>query len=188
MLFHHNRIRTHPQEYVKPLKKKLEKFKGNLYTTETGCEEITNEGPRAVEEAINFLLAAQSGEPLRWSDGLAQAAKYHVNDIGPKGMTGHNSSNGNSMDERIESFGEWHCTISESCSFGTESGLEVILGLLVDDGVPNRGHRKNMFNPESKVCGIFSGPHKEYTMMTTIDYAGGFDSKDNKAPESKHKI
>jgi uncharacterized protein YkwD len=36
----------------------------------------------------------------------------------------------------------------------------VILQLIVDDGVPSRGHRTNCFKPDFALVGICSAPHK----------------------------
>lgn len=61
----------------------------------------TREGKFAVMEAIEFLTIQQSKydakegkplPPLRWDERVAAAAKDHVEDIGPKGLIGHESS------------------------------------------------------------------------------------------------
>ena len=36
---------------------------------------------------------------------MSEACKYHCNDTGPKGKTGHNSSDGMGMSDRINKFG-----------------------------------------------------------------------------------
>jgi len=64
--------------------------------------------------------------------------------------------------------------MAENIEFGdskNEKGKRVVLGLLVDDGVPSRGHRKNLFNPMFNAVGIATGPHKNYRSMTTMDFA-----------------
>lgn len=50
-------------------------------------------------------------------------------------------------------------------------------GLVVDDGVPNRGHRHNIFNPSYKIVGIGAYYHSEYRICVVLDYAGGFIKK-----------
>ena len=62
----------------------------------------------------------------------------------------------------------------ENLSFHCDEAKEVLLQLIIDDGVPNRGHRENIFNAEFNVMGSFSGQHKEFNSMTCIDYAGSF--------------
>ena len=59
-------------------------------------------------------------------------------------------------------------------SFQCETAEEIIIQMLVDDGVPNRCHRENLFNNDYKVCGISKGIHKDYGTMTVIGFAGSF--------------
>lgn len=46
--------------------------------------------------------------------------------------------------------------------------------MLIDDGVPNRGHRENLFNDDFRCCGVHSGLHKDFDTMTCIDYTAAF--------------
>ncbi len=39
---------------------------------------------------------------------------------------------------------------------GREHALQTIMGLIIDDGVKSRGHRKNIFNPAYKYVGIYA--------------------------------
>jgi hypothetical protein len=75
---------------------------------------------------------------------------------------------------RLQKYGKVSFGCAENISYGQTEGLDVILQLLIDDGVPSRGHRTNMFNGDFKVCGIVSGPHQKHTSLTVLDYAGGF--------------
>lgn len=61
----------------------------------------TNEGVKAVKEAIEYLKKAEKCDPLKWSNELAQAAKNHTEDTGPKGMISHEGSNGSTVKERL---------------------------------------------------------------------------------------
>lgn len=65
----------------------------------------TNEGEKAVKEAIEYLKKAQSCEPLKWQPELAKSCKEHVEDIGPKGLMQHESSKGATVKERIQQQG-----------------------------------------------------------------------------------
>lgn len=109
---------------------------------------------------------------------LANAAKDHADDIGscvllslgPQGVTGHDGTDGSSMTDRIERYGEWGGHVGENISFGSKSGKAAILQLIVDDGVRNRGHRANCFNADYKLVGIASGTHTEYGSVCVMDF------------------
>lgn len=110
-----------------------------------------------------------------------EPAKFHCNDTGPKGTTGHNSSDGTSMGGRLGRFGQFSGHCGENISYGQATPLAVIIQLIVDDGVPSRGHRTNLFNPNFKVCGTFSGPHKAYGHMSTQNFATGYTGNGQKS-------
>lgn len=55
---------------------------------------------------------------MTWSKGLECAARDHVKDTGPKGVTGHTGTDGSSMSDRIERYGEWDVTVGENISYG----------------------------------------------------------------------
>lgn len=59
-------------------------------------------------------------------------------------------------------------------AYGSANPMKVVIDLIVDDGVPSRGHRTNIFQPRLRVMGGACGPHRRYRIMCTIDYAGGF--------------
>lgn len=49
-----------------------------------------------------------------------------------------------------------------------------MLQLLVDDGSKSRGQRISIFKPEFNVISSFTGQHKDFEQVTTINYAGQF--------------
>jgi uncharacterized protein YkwD len=113
---------------------------------------MTNEGPSAWSEAILFLESQSPLEPMEWDAELYAAAASHTADLGPKGTTSHDSTDGTTFDVRIGNFFTESTTIAENISYGTQKwGYDaeaVILALVIDDGVPNRGHRTNIFSPD----------------------------------------
>jgi uncharacterized protein YkwD len=98
-----NKVRADPQSFIPHLQKLLEQFEGDVLKREGKTNLRTNEGPKAVKEAIEYLQskAEKVTEPLRWSEELARAAKEHVEDTGPKGLLTHESSSGGTVKDRI---------------------------------------------------------------------------------------
>lgn len=170
-----NLVRTNPQSIITLLHEKLSYFQGNRYKTPSmPCPIITNEGPAAVQEAIRALQNARPLAPFKMSDGMSNSARDHCNDIGPQGVCGHTGTNGSTMSGRLEKHGKWSGSIAENISFGQANGKDVICQLLIDDGVMNRGHRKNLMNPNSLRVGIFSGFHKGYQNLTVMTFASEY--------------
>ena len=127
-----------------------------------------------MQEAIEHLNKQQPVRTLRFNEELAKAARDHVVDTGPKGLVQHESSDGTSVKERLKRYGKIVTCYGENLSFHCETALEVIMQMLIDDGVPNRGHRENLFNDDFRVCGIFTGDHKDFDTVTVVDYAASF--------------
>jgi uncharacterized protein YkwD len=76
----------------------------------------TNEGLDVWHEAIEFLQAQQPMPALEWHDGLASAVNDLASDLGPKGVIGHVGSDGSSMSDRIERYGQWQYSYAENSS------------------------------------------------------------------------
>ena len=48
------------------------------------------------------------------------------------------------------------------------------LALIIDDGLPARKHRKNIFNPYFSVAGAAFGRHAKFGTVCSMDFAGGY--------------
>lgn len=81
----------------------LDQFDGDVLKRDGKTNLRTNEGAKAVKEAIDYLQSKteRNDVPLKWSEELAKAAKEHVEDTGPKGLLSHEGSNGSTVKERV---------------------------------------------------------------------------------------
>ena len=79
---------------------------------------------------------------LKWSDGLANAARELCNDNGASGNVDHIGSDGGKVSHRVKRYSKFSEGLGESIAYGENSGENAILKLYVDDGVPRRGNRK----------------------------------------------
>ena len=113
-----SRIRTDPAWLIPHLEEMLSRFNGNLLERPGKITMSTNEGPAAVQETIDFLHNVEPVCSVSWNDALAEAAKFHTNDTGPKGLVGHNSSDGTSMGGRLAKFGQIQGHGGENVSYG----------------------------------------------------------------------
>jgi uncharacterized protein YkwD len=172
----HSKIRKNPKSYIPLLEKVIKYFKGKvIYKPGETAGLITNEGKSAYEECIQFLKVQKPVGELIYDEELSRAAQDHADDIGPAGICDHYGADGSSMDERVERYVEWDKCISENIDFGANTAEDIIISLIVDDGIPERGHRKNIFQPEIKYIGVGIAEHSEYRICTILDYIGGIN-------------
>mmetsp|Transcript_13480 Transcript_13480/g.31696 ORF Transcript_13480/g.31696 Transcript_13480/m.31696 type:complete len:881 (-) Transcript_13480:93-2735(-) len=61
-------------------------------------------------------------------------------------------------------------SVAENCDFGGTTPFEVVMGLTIDDGVPSRGHRENIFTKGFKRIGCGVSFHAFSMTTTTVNY------------------
>ena len=168
-----NEVRKNPKMLIPKLKAMLPKFTGKTYKEPgSNMNWRTNEGAPAVQEAIDFLQKQKSVASLDWSDALRKAARDHVNDMGPTGKTGHTGTDGSDPFTRMKRYTALKGQSGENIQYGVNDPEKAIEALIIDDGVPSRGHRTGIFNDAFKSVGIYTGDHKVYRVQTVLDYNG----------------
>ncbi|MBN2509449.1 MAG: CAP domain-containing protein [Spirochaetales bacterium] len=140
-----NKLRTNPSAFADQyLIPRRAHYSGKIYAAPGKMRMMTSEGVKALDECIRILKATKPLEPLSPSAALSAASTDHVRDTGPKGILGHNGSNGSTLESRISRHGKWDILIGENIAYGYADGLDIVVQLVVDDGVRSRGHRKNL--------------------------------------------
>jgi uncharacterized protein YkwD len=169
-----NEFRGDPAGYAAVLKEQRQYYRGDLLEIPGHTDLLTQEGVRPLDEAIAALEAAKHSNLGRvsFSTGLSHAAADHVLDTGRRGLISHGDFEG-----RINRYGTWSGAIGENISYGPREGREVIVGLLVDDGVANRAHRKSLLDPRWRYAGIACGFHARYGTMCVIDLAANYQDR-----------
>jgi uncharacterized protein YkwD len=173
-----NMMRTDParyaQKYLVPLRSY---YQGHLLKYPGKTAIATNEGPRALEECIRELQRAKPLPCLSPRKGLTLAARDHAQDQGQTGAIGHTGSDGSTMVMRMNRYGRWESSAGENISYGYNEARKIVVALLIDDGVPSRGHRKNLLSSSFNLVGVDIGPHRVYRDMCVMDFAGGYSSR-----------
>ncbi len=78
--------------------------------------------------------------------GLSTMAQKHSSDLIKRGnIISHRSSTGKEFVQRIKESGSYRCG-AENIYFGSFDPLEALIALLVDYGVPDKGHRINLID------------------------------------------
>ncbi|MBC8005413.1 MAG: CAP domain-containing protein [Verrucomicrobia bacterium] len=173
-----NKVRSNPKRYAEQYMEELRSaFKGKLLTFEGQIPIMTQEGIHPLEECIKVLKKTPPRPLLQPAKGLSKAASELVQDQQRNGGIGHISSKGANPQKRIEKYGKWDICASEDISYGDFDARQIVIALLIDDGVPGRGHRENILSPCSRFAGAAKGSHPTYKSMCVIDYAGSYQSK-----------
>ncbi|OHD07680.1 CAP domain-containing protein [Sphingopyxis sp. RIFCSPHIGHO2_12_FULL_65_19] len=164
-----NRFRSDPAAYADFLRDYRPRFDGKLLIGDEDSEIdiMTHEGVAAVDEAIRDLRREKPLAELEWSDRLAQAAADHVAVQSRSGAVGH-YTRGRGPGERMRARGGGPY-VNEVITYGHHSPAGVVDQLLIDDGVPGRGHRHSLLRPTHRYAGIACGRHPVHrTMCVTL--------------------
>lgn len=122
-----NKVRTDPKSLIKSLEEQINRFDGFLMKQPGKTTLRTKEGVAAVKAAIEFLNQAKPVREIKWHTDLYAAAKQHVQDIGPKGLVQHESSDGTTVKERLKRYGKIVTCYGENLSFHSDTALDVVL-------------------------------------------------------------
>jgi uncharacterized protein YkwD len=170
-----NKLRSNPSryaaEYLEPL---ISCYRGLDFNYPGDLTLRTSEGVAALRECIGYLKRSNPVPILVPSEGVTKAAEDHAYDQSTNGGTGHNGNDDSDLKDRIERYGEWHVRIAENISYGDISPRQVVIYLLIDDGVLSRGHRTTFLQKDLKVLGVAEASHPYYKRMCVIDFAGEF--------------
>lgn len=175
IIFEINKLRSNPakyaDEYIAPLANRYQR-RMLYYPGDNPLP--THEGISALKECIRELKRQKPLPVLFPSAGLSKAANDHVKDQSRTGQTGHRGSDRSLSKDRIERYGTWKVRIAENIAYGGISARQIVIYLLIDDGVRDRGHRLNFLNPDFNQVGVAAGSHPDYGSMSVMELAGAF--------------
>lgn len=163
-----NRFRGDPAGYANVLRSYRPRFEGRLLRGNGNGEIdiLTNEGVSAVDEAIRDLRVERPLAKLAQSDMLALAAADHVADQSRSGAVGH-YTRGRGPGERMKARGGGPY-VNEVITYGHHEPAGVVHQLLIDDGVPGRGHRHSLLRTTHRYAGVACGRHPVHRTMCVI--------------------
>lgn len=172
-----NSLREHPTDYIASLSQYKAEFHANLVVVPGARYNLaTEEGVRPVNEAISFLSRQSELGSLDETQRLASSAHDLVAEQSRSGDTGHYGADGSGPGDRVQRHGG-DVYVSEVIAYGADSPRDVIRQLLVDDGVPDRGHRKALFDRQLRYAGVACGRHPVYRTVCVIDLAATPDGR-----------
>ncbi len=111
--------------------------------------------------------------PLAFSGGMSQAAADHCADQ-VDGATGHGGSDRSNPGARLNRYGVWGVGWGENIAYGKSTARDVVIALIVDDGLRERKHRKNIFSSKFAYAGAAFSTHAKYGAVCSIEFAGAY--------------
>jgi hypothetical protein len=180
-----NRFRSDPAGYADLLRDYRPRFDGKLLISDDDSEIdiMTREGVAAVDEAIRDLRHEKPLVELEWSDALARAAADHVAVQSRSGAVGH-YTRGSGPGERMKARGGGPY-VNEVITYGHHTPEGVVDQLLIDDGVPDRGHRFSLLRTTHRYAGVACGNHPVHRTMCVIMMSETRDGSPPPPPKRK---
>jgi len=165
-----NQFRADPAGYAAVLRQQRQHYHGNFLERPGQPYLVTHEGVVPLDEAISALQSVHAElDRVTLSRGLSRAAADQVLESGQRGLISHGD-----VEKRMDRYGMWSGAIGEVITYGPREAKDVIINLLIDDGVADRGHRKSLLDPRWRYVGIACGFQGRYGTMCVLDFASSY--------------
>jgi uncharacterized protein YkwD len=116
--------------------------------------------------------------PLSPEEDLTSIAQGHAVKSGKSGHVGHKDFN-----KRFKPLmGNPYQHVGENCSYGYDQAIDIVITLLIDEGIKDVGHRKNILNEGFNSVGVAIRPHKRYGVNCVMDFGKQSRSTLNQVP------
>jgi LysM repeat protein/uncharacterized protein YkwD len=140
-----NLARTSPKIYIQYVEEYIKSLEENN----------DNDGISAARELIEQLTRMEPCKSLSTSECVFMAAKKHAEQEKPKGDIDHQGKDGLFAWDRVPKECPMMTDGGENLVGGGKTVRKSVLLLLVDSGIPNRGHRNTMLDPKWTFIGCY---------------------------------
>ena len=147
-----NLIRSYPALFANTVLKKYPALSGNGYLADDTYY---------FKSLVNTLLTLPPLQILYPDKDCFISAKSHAYQSGITGYVGHERKVPDSKLKK-QYYGE-------CCDYGHKDPLDIILSLLIDEGIPSLGHRIVCLTNYTKL-GVSIQPHKRYGTNAVLDF------------------
>jgi uncharacterized protein YkwD len=178
-----NLARQNPALYATFVQALRDQMNGNVLVLPGHTRIRTKEGTAALDEAIRFLRSVSAQNALTVSPGMCRAAQDHCADQASGGF-GHEGRDRSHAGQRIARYGTCGGSWGENISYGKATARDVVIALIIDDGLPARKHRKNIFNPSYNFAGAAFGRHARFGTVCSMDFAGSYAERGQASPDT----
>jgi uncharacterized protein YkwD len=169
--------RTRPQDYIAGLVAYRATIDGRyaLKTVDSAQGRYTirtrlSEGVSAVDKAIAFLKRQSPIARIAPDPRLQAAARRFAEEQARTGKWGHIAAGGRDLGDRIAEDGTRRNYNAETIMYGKSSAHDIVMHLIIDDGVSDRSHRDVIFDPLLTLVGTSCRPHPKW-MICVSEYS-----------------
>jgi uncharacterized protein YkwD len=170
-----NNVRQNPLKYVDYLQEYKKMLNGKILSRPNQPRFMTIEGSSAIDEAISDLQNMTALRPLTASKLLTTVANNQLNDLKETPNLGHYGKDGSDFKNRLAKIGKKGKYASENINYKDRIAKDVLLSLIIDDGIKSRPHRKNILNLEYNLLGVSCGIANDNQMICVMVFADKFD-------------
>ncbi len=136
----------------------LARTDGKKFTETFLSDYLKNKKETRYVRSLRKDLEKINGLPLFYpEEDLYRIALDHAITSGKKGTTGHQG-----FERRYSPILGKYREVAENCAYGFDSAADILIELLIDEGIPDLGHRKNLLHPTHNSIGVSIQPHKRF--------------------------
>lgn len=172
-----NTARARPQAYIDGLVAYRATIRdGYIFKTMQGrygpytASVRLKEGVAGVDNAIAFLRRQPPVAPVAGDARLLAAARRFAEEQARTGKWGHASADGSGLDDRIARDGTRRIANAETIMYGKSTAHDIVMALIIDDGVRDRSHRDVIFDGSLTLVGTACRPHPKW-MICVSEYS-----------------
>jgi len=151
----------------------LARINGKAFSKRIAQPYIAKEGLVKDEYVTTLLedLNSTHGLPLlKPHQKLWESAAHHAYDMGHKGLIGHESSDGTTHFNRMHRYHKAE-KMAESLCYGYNDAIEIVMQLLLDEGIELRSNRYHILGSHYHHAGVSIKQHRVYDHNCVIDFS-----------------
>lgn len=167
-----NMIRHRPIDFIDFLKEREIDYEENSYfNKKTKKRYHTKEDYTAVLEAIDFLTNCHPVLPLERSKKLDETAKAHSDFLIKENIVSNVGAGGLNPEERI-SKEKGKGSLGEAISLFENKAKQIVINLIIDDGLVERPNRKMLICKDFNEIGISLNKHPSKNFICVLHFWG----------------
>lgn len=166
-----NKLRQKPWKYEQYLSEYQELLRRDVLYLPYRKPFRLYEGAGVLEIAKKNIVKRGITDELARSDSLDSVARSHLLDLLDNPALGHTGKDGASFATRIRKQINPGGPVGENITFNDATPRQALLTMVIDDGVPTRQHRENIFSPDFLLIGAACGTRNDGQNICVVEFA-----------------